>query len=67
MNTYAVYKTKITDYATMTEEQLRNRTPIAYIEGLKNVWKFCGGRLHRHRAGYSGIIRGYDFKVIRVK
>ena len=65
MNTYAVYKTDLNDYNKPIEE-FSVVLPVAYIEGLENVWKFCGGKLKRERCGYAGIIGRYEYSAIRV-
>ena len=65
MNTYAVYKTDINDLGK-TPEMSSVVLPTAYVKGLENVWKYCGGKLHRERAGYCGIIGRYEYSAIRV-
>lgn len=56
MNKYAV---KVLDLNTIhtPEEHFEafNAAPITYCDGLKAVWDYCGGKLHKQRCGYSGM------------
>ena len=68
MNTYAVKKINLNnikggnDYFTEVQ-----KATIKYCNGLQEVWEYCGGRLHRERAGYSGIINNIEYVAVRSK
>lgn len=36
------------------------------IEGLGNVFSYCGGKLKKDRFGYSRCVGGYDYIARRV-
>ena len=40
-------------------------TYITKIYGLDNVWKEIGAKLKKERCGYSGIIDGIEYRVIK--
>ena len=69
MNTYEVQKVAF-EKKTMDMNEYHRRLKEAEIKichGLKEVWKFCGGKLHRERCGYSGIIGDYEYIVTKIQ
>lgn len=43
------------------------KADVHYCNGLNELWDYCGGKLHRHRAGYSGIINNIEYVAFKVK
>ena len=44
-----------------------NNAPIHYCNGTKELWEYCGGKLHRQRAGYSGIKGNIEYVAVRTR
>lgn len=62
MTKYIVRKLDTRNIKTIDEyNNLYNNAPIKYCLGLKNVELYCGGKLHKERCGYSGIINGIEY------
>ena len=38
---------------------------VKYCNGIKELTEYCGGKLHRQRNGYSGIIGNIEYVVER--
>lgn len=68
MNKYEVRKIDLRECKTIDE---RNRAyesaDVKVCVGLREVWDYCGLRLHRNRAGYSGVINGIEYVAVRVE
>ena len=66
MNTYAVKKINLSKINNLDEYwNAVNRAQIKYCKGLKEVKEYCGGKLHRERCGYAGIIGNIEYVAIR--
>lgn len=64
MNIYVVRKIKFEPGKMMTFHEYNEAYVNAervYCKGMKEVEKFVGGKLHRCRAGYSGIIGNTEY------
>lgn len=59
MNRYRVYSHKLDSNRTVINEVV--------VTGLQEVWKYCGGRLHKVGYGYCGIntARGIEYVAVR--
>ena len=66
MNKYAV---KIIDWGTIHSledyTEALNAASITYCDGLKAVWDYCGGKLHKERRGYSGMRGNIEYIAYR--
>ena len=40
---------------------LISNAPIIYCNGIKELETYCGGKLHKQRCGYSGIIANFEY------
>lgn len=68
MNTYAVKKINLSKVNNLDEYWIAvNKSQIKYCKGLKEVWEYCGGKLHRGRHGYSGVIGNIECVAMRCK
>lgn len=67
MNQYMVKKINMENVRTCAQywNAVDNAT-IKYCNGLKEVWEYCGGRLHRGRCGYSGTRGNIEYLAVRV-
>lgn len=65
MKTYQVLKINMEYVRTVDDyEHAKNEASVHYINGLSNVFDFCGGKLHRERCGYSGRIGKHEFVAL---
>lgn len=66
MNTYCVKKIDIRTVKTVEEYNaaIEQAEPY-YCHGLQEVWNYCGGKLHRQRAGYNGTSGYIDYIAYR--
>ena len=66
MNKYVVKRIDLSKVNT-TEEywDAVKRGQVHYCNGLKEVWEFCGGRLHRERHGYAGRIGNIEYVAVK--
>ena len=56
MTVYAVKKIELKPGMTFTDRIVAFETAEkTYCKGMKEVEQYCGGKLHRGRAGYGGI------------
>ena len=66
MYTYKVKKINLSKVNNLDEYwDAVNKAQIKYCKGLKEVKEYCGGKLHRERNGYSGIIGDIEYVAIR--
>lgn len=66
MTTYAVRKIDLTKIRNFDEyNKAYKDAKIKYCKGLKEVESYCGGKLHRHISGYSGIKGNIEYVVVR--
>lgn len=68
----AIYEVKrIVLKPNMTVDEYWNavkKATIKYCDGLDEVRKYCGGKLHRQRGGgYSGVNGNVEYVAMRVK
>lgn len=62
MATYRVQKIDLTYVGTIDEyNHAVNEAEIRYCYGLKEVEKYCGGKLYKQRNGYSGTIGNIEY------
>ena len=67
MATYKVQKIDLTYVGTIDEyHHAINESEIRYCEGLKEVEKYCGGKLHKQRNGYSGVKGNIEYIAERI-
>ena len=65
MRTYQVKKINLKNIKTIGEYwDAVNKAPVHYCNGLEELRAYCGGRLHRQRAGYSGINGDIEYVAI---
>ena len=43
-----------------------NNATIHYCNGLQEVEKYCGGKLHKQRNGYSGVNGNIEYIAERI-
>ena len=56
MTQYRVKRIDLSNVKTMDDYwNAVNNAPIKYCNGIAELREYCGGQLHRHRHGYSGI------------
>lgn len=68
MNTYQVKKINLSKVNNLDEYwNAVNKAQIKYCKGLKEVWEYCGGKLHREKHGYSGVIGNIEYVAMRCK
>lgn len=68
MNVYMVKKINLSKVNTVNDYWAAvNRAHIHYCNGIKELWEYCGGKLHRERCGYAGIIGNIEYVAERVK
>ena len=66
MYTYKVKKINLSKVNNLDEYwDAVNKAQIKYCKGLKEVREYCGGKLHRERCGYAGIIGNIEYVAIR--
>lgn len=63
MNVYVVRKIELPNRRLSFVEYLEayNKAERVYCKGMKEVEEFVGGKLHRCRAGYEGIIGNTEY------
>lgn len=63
MNVYVVRKIKIPNRMLSYSEYVEayNKAERTYCKGMKAVEEYVGGKLHRCRAGYEGIIGDTEY------
>lgn len=53
------YKVQIIDMSSVHDmddyERALSAASVHYVSGLEELWRFCGGKLHRERCGYAGM------------
>lgn len=65
---YCVKKIDLSRIETIDEYwRAVNKATPHYVEGLKGLDDFCGGRLVRQRCGYSGKIGNFEFVAVRMR
>ena len=67
MNRYRVKKINLDKVKTADDywNAVKNAS-IKYCNGLDEVRKYCGGKLHRGRYGYAGINGNIEYVAERV-
>lgn len=68
MAVYAVKKINLDKADTMEKYwELVKNASIKYCNGLDELRQYCGGKLHRERCGYAGIIGNIEYVAERVR
>lgn len=68
MALYQVKKINLDCVHTVDEYQHAvNEAEIQYCNSLKEVEQFCGGKLVKQYAGYSGTKHGFEYVAIKVR
>lgn len=67
MAQYIVKKIDLSNVKTVDEYQNAvKKATIQYCNNLKEVETYCGGKLHRQRAGYSGMCGNVEYIATKI-
>ena len=67
MNTYRVKKIDLSTVNNVVDYwEAVHRASVHYCTGLAEVRAYCGGSLHRERAGYAGINGSIEYVAERI-
>lgn len=68
MTHYMVKKIDLSKISNINEYwDAVKRASVKYCNGLEELRKYCGGRLHRQRNGYSGINGNIEYVAERCR
>ncbi len=66
MNQYRVKKINLANVKNVDDYwNAVNNATIHYCTGLKEVYEYCGGKLHRERCGYAGVSGNIEYVAER--
>lgn len=67
MNVYRVKKIDLSYVKTHDEYwHAVNNASVHYVNGIKGLREFCGGRLHRERCGYAGMNGNIEYVAEKI-
>ena len=68
MTEYRVKKINLKNVNTLDEYwQAVNSAPVHYCKGIEELRAYCGGYLHRHRAGYAANYGDVEYIAEKVR
>lgn len=67
----ALYAVKKVDLSSCNgvDEYIKavSNAPVKYCYGLKEVFDYCGAKLHKGRAGYSGFFNNVEYTAVKIR
>ena len=68
MSLYAVKKVDFNNIKGIDEYiNACKEAPVKYCYSLKEVFAYCGAKLHKSRAGYSGFYNNIEYTALRIR
>ena len=68
MALYAVRKVDMSNCKGVDEYiKAVNDAPVKHCYGLKEVFAYCGAKLHKGRSGYSGFFNNIEYTAVRIR
>ena len=68
MAMYAVKKVDMNNIKGIDEYiKACKEAPVKHCYGLNEVFAYCGRKLHKSRAGYSGFYDNVEYTAVRIR